>query len=343
MLALLSLALALFLVTLISLGYGPVSIPPQQVLTVLLQQIGITLPWEFEPQHQAVIMSIRLPRTMLGILVGAALAVSGAALQGLFRNPLADPALIGVSAGASLAAVSVIVLGTTGLAFFITWFGPFALPLAAFCGGFLATLLVYRLASSGGRTVVATMLLAGIAINAIAMAGVGLFIFVADDQQLRSLTFWNLGSLGRATWATLGGAIPLLLAPLFFIPRLARALNALLLGEAEAGHLGVDADRVKRWLVLWVALGVGAAVAVSGVIGFVGLVVPHLIRLALGPDHRYLLPGSMLLGATLLLGADLLARTVVAPAELPIGIVTSLLGGPFFLWLLLKQKQRSYF
>ena len=340
------LALALVVVSLLSISLGPVAIAPHEVLAVLLSNLGLSTginSGQIASSHDAVVMAIRLPRTVLGILVGSALALAGATMQGLFRNPLADPGLIGVSAGAALAAVSLIVLGSTSLGVLNASLGPFAIPIAAFLGGMLTTLIVYHLASSNGRTQVATLLLAGIAINAIAMAGVGIFTFVADDQQLRSLTFWNLGSLSGASWPALAAASVLIVPPLFFLMRLAPGLNAFVLGEAEAGHLGFDSASLKRQAVFWVALVVGAAVGISGVIGFIGLVVPHLVRLAIGPDHRYLLPGSALLGGTLLLLADLLARTVVTPAELPIGIVTALLGGPFFIWLLLRQRQSGYF
>jgi iron complex transport system permease protein len=295
----------------------------------------LSLSWTFETRQAMVLWGIRLPRVVLGVLVGAGLSVSGAAMQGLFRNPLADPALVGISSGAALGAVVTIVLGTALPDGWAEMAGPFLLPLAAFAGGALATLLVYRLATSGGRTSVATMLLAGVAINAVAGAGTGLMTFLADDDQLRDLMFWTLGSLGGATWTRLAVVAPLILIGVAVTLPLARPLNALLLGEAEAGHLGIDTQRVKRRVITLAALVVGAATAVSGIIGFIGLVVPHLLRLALGPDHRLLLPGSALLGA------DLLARTVVAPAELPIGIVTALVGGPFFLWLLLRDRQRN--
>jgi iron complex transport system permease protein len=207
----------------------------------------------------------------------------------------------------------------------------------------LTTLLIYRLATSGGRTQVATMLLAGIAINAIAGAGIGLMTFIANDDQLRDITFWSLGSLGRASWPNIGAMLPLVLIALLPLLMLSRPLNALLLGEAEAGHLGVDVQRIKTLVVLAVALAVGAGVAVAGIIGFVGLVVPHLLRLMAGPDHRIVLPGAALLGAALLVGTDLLARTIAVPAEVPIGIMTALVGGPFFLWLLLRdRKQRQW-
>ena len=321
---------------LLSLGAGSVAIAPGEALAIVGAKLGLGAAEGVSPQQELVLLDVRLPRVLLGVLVGAALGVSGAVMQGLFRNPLAEPGLVGVSAGSALGAVAFIVLG--GSLALSPLAGAVALPVAAFAGGLVATALVYRLATRGGRTAVATLLLAGVALAALAGAGTGLLLFVADDAQLRTITFWSLGSLGGATWTALAGAAPLLLLALVAAPRLARPLNALLLGEAEAFHLGVRVEREKRVAVGVAALGVGAAVAVSGVIGFVGLVVPHLGRLALGPDHRRLLPASALLGATLLLLADLAARTLVAPAELPIGILTALVGAPFFLWLLLRER-----
>ncbi|TSE13176.1 iron ABC transporter permease [Mesorhizobium intechi] len=285
-----------------------------------------------------IIYDIRLPRIILGMLVGAALAVSGAVMQGLFRNPLADPGLIGVSAGSSLGAVAIIVLGTSVLAPLMTLLGTLALPLAAFFGGLASTLALYQVATRRGQTSVATMLLAGIALAALAMALTGILIFMADDRQLRDLMFWSLGSLGGATWATIGSVGPIIILALAAMPFLARGLNALALGEATAGHLGIPVQRLKYTAIICVSAAVGASVAVSGGIGFVGIVVPHLLRLLIGPDNRYLLPASALLGASLLLLADAVARTVVAPAELPIGIVTAIAGAPFFLWILLRKR-----
>ena len=338
---LLALLVLLLLSGLLAVGTGMVRIAPGQVLAILAQQVGLTLPWEYDARHEAVLMAIRLPRVLLAVLVGGGLAVSGAAMQGLFRNPLADPGLIGVSSGAALAAVAVIVLGATWLPGLSRVLGPFTLPLAAFAGGVGTTLLVYRVARLAGRTVVATLLLTGIAVNALAGAGTGLLTFVATDEALRSITFWSLGSLSGATWSAIG-----VVATRASCRRRGcwcaaqRALNVMLLGEAEAGHLGIRVERVKRVNVVLVGLSVGAAVAVTGIIGFVGLVVPHVVRLLVGPDHRYVMPGAVLAGAVLLLGADLLSRTLVAPAELPIGIVTAALGAPFFLWLLMRQRQR---
>jgi iron complex transport system permease protein len=285
-----------------------------------------------------IIYDIRLPRVIMGVLIGAALAVSGAVLQGLFRNPLADPGLVGVSAGSSLGAVAVIVLGATVLAPLTALFGTFALPLAAFAGGLATTLVLYRISTRQGRTSVATMLLAGIALGAMALAFTGMLIFIADDRQLRDLTFWSLGSLAGATWQKIAAVAPIIVLALSATPFLARGLNALALGEATASHLGVPIQRLKYVAIVAVAAAVGASVAVSGGIGFVGIVVPHSLRLAIGPDNRYLLPASALLGASMLLLADAASRTIVAPAELPIGIVTAAVGAPFFLWVLLRKR-----
>jgi len=324
---------------LLAVGYGAVAIGPGEALAILAAQLGIELPWAFSRQQEAVLLAIRLPRALVGVLVGAALAVSGAALQGLFRNPLADPALIGVSTGAALAAASVIVLGGSLAAVTAVVPHSLLLPLAAFGGGLATTVVVYRIASRDGRTDVAIMLLAGVAMNAITAAGVGLMVFMSDDQQLRDLNFWLLGSLGGATWDSLGAGAPFLVIGALALLLFARPLNALLLGESEAGHLGFRVERTKRAIVVLAALVTGAAVALTGVISFVGLVVPHVVRLLAGPDHRLLLPCSMMFGAALLLIADLFARTVVLPAELPISILMACIGGPFFIWLLLRRRR----
>jgi len=332
------LAVGLAAAFLLAVGQGAVEIAPGQVLAILGAQVGLDLPWAYDSTQEVVLLAIRLPRACLALLAGAALAVCGATMQGLFRNPLADPGLIGVSTGAAVAAASAIVFGGT-LAVVVP-FVPVAhlIPVAAFGGALAATFVVYRIASRDGRTDIATMLLAGVAINAIAAAGIGLLVFVSDDQELRDLNFWMLGSLSGITWARLLPAmLPILVTVLATIV-FTRHLDALLLGETEALHLGFDVERVKRMLIVLVALAVGATVALSGVIGFVGLVVPHLVRLAIGPEHRTLLPASILLGATLLLVADLLARSLVLPAELPVGILTACVGGPFFLWLLVRRR-----
>ena len=320
---------------LLSLGLGAVRIPPGRVLDILIRGGG-------DPalaRDALVVLNIRLPRTLLGLMVGAGLAVSGALMQGLFRNPLADPALVGISAGSGLAAATVIVLGdrlraAAGLS------GPMpyaALPIAAFLGGLATTFGLYRVATRAGRTSVATMLLAGIALAALAGALTGLLVYASDDRQLRDLTFWMLGSLSGATWAKVAASAPAILPVLLLVPFLGRGLNALVLGEAEAFHLGIAVERLKRLAILLVAVAVGAGVAAAGVIGFVGLVVPHVLRMTIGPEHRRLLPACALLGGALLVLADIVARLVAAPAELPIGIVTALVGAPVFLWLLLGR------
>ena len=289
------------------------------------------------PRDQVVLLDIRFPRLALGLAVGAALAVSGVLLQGLFRNPLADPGIVGVSAGAGLGAVLAIVLGGLLPAGVAALFGSWLVPLAAGLGGWATTLLLYRVATNGKRTEVATMLLAGIALSALAGAATGVLTYLADDRQLRDLTFWGMGSLAGATWTKLTAAAPLMCLAIVLAPRLARGLNALALGEAQAAHMGVDVQRLKRLAIFATAAAAGAAVAVSGGIGFVGLVVPHLLRQIQGPDHRQLLPNAALLGAGLLVLADLFSRTIVAPAELPIGIVTALIGAPVFLWMLVHN------
>ncbi|MCW0000797.1 iron ABC transporter permease [Pararhizobium sp. YC-54] len=289
-------------------------------------------------RDRIIILDIRLPRAVLGMLVGASLAVSGAVMQGLFRNPLADPGLVGVSSGASLGAVLLIVLGSSFFGPLFAIFGFYALPVAAFCGGLITTLLLYKIATRSGQTSVATMLLAGIALGALAGAVTGVLIFMADDKQLRDLTFWGLGSLAGANWMKILSAGPIILVSLAVVPFLARGLNALTLGEAAAFHMGIPVQRLKNIAIVSVAASTGASVAVSGGIGFVGIVVPHVLRMLIGPDHRYLLPASALLGGTLLIFADMIARTIVPPAELPIGIITAFAGAPFFLWILLRGR-----
>lgn len=321
----------------LSLALGPVSLPLLDTLRAALRLSGLPVSAAGLEQAELILGQIRLPRTLLGLAVGAVLALSGVAMQGLFRNPLADPGLVGVSSGAALGAAVAIVAGAS-LGGVPAAFEPYLLSLCAFVGGLGVTALVYRLGRHDGQTSVATMLLAGIALTALAGAAIGLFTYMADDSTLRSLTFWNMGSLNGASYARLWPLLVVALAVSLWLPRRARALNALLLGESEARHLGFDVERLKRELVFCTALGVGAAVAAAGLIGFIGLVVPHLVRLIARPDHRILLPASALAGASLLLLADLVARLALAPAELPIGIVTAMIGAPFFLYLLLRGR-----
>ena len=289
-------------------------------------------------RDRIIVIDIRLPRAVLGFLTGAALGVCGAVMQGLFRNPLADPGIVGVTSGASLGAVAFIVFGQGVLAPVAIALGIFALPVAAFAGSLVATFILYRIASSDGETRIGTLLIAGIAIAALGAALTGLMVYMADDRQLRDITFWSLGSLAGSTWEKAFVAGLVILPSLAAVPFMARALNAFTLGEAAAYHMGVPVERFKRTAILIVSAATGVAVAFSGGIGFVGIIVPHLIRLVAGPDHRFLLPASVFLGGSLLLVADMIARTLVAPAELPIGILTALIGSPFFLWILFRGR-----
>ncbi len=316
------------------IGAFPVSVAD------LLSAIGLSSA-PIDDTTATVLYAIRAPRVLAAFAVGAALAAGGAAMQSLFRNPLADPGLLGVSSGAALAAVTVIVLGEKVMHIVPPPLKPWLLPVAAFLGGLAATIVVYRLAARDGITLVGTLLLAGIAINAIAAAGIGMLVFIADEQQLRTLIFWTMGGFGAVTWVAI---LPTLLVLAVAVPTLlpaAHLLDALALGEREAGHVGVDVERLKRRLVTQVALAVGASVAISGTVGFVGLVAPHIVRLLLGPAHRTLLPAAALFGGAFVVLADALARTVVSPAELPIGVLTALVGGPFFLWLLAGRAARG--
>ncbi|WP_350335398.1 FecCD family ABC transporter permease [Coralliovum pocilloporae] len=285
-----------------------------------------------------ILFEIRFPRVLTGALVGAALATSGAVMQGLFRNPLADPGLIGVSAGAALFAGVIIVLGATVLSGLQAALGYFLLPIGAFIGALCVTALLYRISTHGGVTSIATLLLAGLAVNALAGALLGILIFISDDQQLRDLNFWQLGSLAGATWEKTQIIAPLIMTTLLALFCLGRGLNALVLGESQARYIGVSTQSLKRLGIVLVALATGSAVAVAGAIGFVGIIAPHLLRLIIGPDNRYLLPASALLGGTFVVMADAVCRVIVAPAELPIGIVMALAGAPFFLWILLKRR-----
>ena len=334
--ALLALGALALVAIILSIGRGATAIPVARIFEILGGLFGASS--SAGSGETAIVLQIRLPRTVLGFAVGAALALAGAALQGLFRNPLADPTLIGASSGGALAAVSVIVLGGAVLGPLGGLARALALPVIAFAGAVVSTFLVYRFATRDRQTNVATMLLAGIGIGAIANAGIGILIFVSDDDQLRTLNFWLLGSLAAATWTVVLPALAFLIIPIIFLPRCAAGLNAFALGEAEAGHLGVSVERLKHQLIGLTALAAGASVAVAGAIGFVGLIVPHLVRLAIGADHRLVMPASTMLGGTLLVVADIAARTIVIPAELPIGIVTSLVGGPVFLWLLMRRR-----
>ncbi|MBN1403878.1 MAG: iron ABC transporter permease [Opitutales bacterium] len=325
-LGLLGLVLLLLAVSLAGCVIGSASVSVADVLRVIASRVGL-----YDGANSTadtIIWSLRMPRVVLAALAGASLSMSGAAMQGMFRNALADPALIGVSGGGALGAVGAAVLG-----------GSLAvMPPAAIVGALATTALVYRLAKVGHRVQSQTMLLAGLAVNALSGALVGFLIQIAPYEQIRGVLFWLLGSLSGATWRVCGIAALFVTVPLLLLPRHSRALNAMLLGDAEAFHLGYDVRRVKRSCVTLSACMVGASVAFCGAIGFVGLVVPHVVRMLFGPDHRILLPASALGGALLMVLADIAARTLDAPAELPVGVLTALMGAPFFLYLIQTRK-----
>ncbi len=327
------LAILLVVSCLISLHVGPTGVGLRDLFAYLTGNGG-----SLTTQERVILEAVRLPRTALGLLIGAALAVSGAMMQGLFRNPLADPGIVGVTSGAGLAAVSAIVLGGGALAPIASLLGNQFLPLMAFFGGLVVTWLLYAIATRDGRTSTTALILCGIAIGALAGAVMGLLIVVADDRQLRDITFWSLGSLGGATYGRVLSILPFIVFVMAIIPFVAKGLDALILGDAAAFHMGIPVQRLKRVVIVAVAAACGSTVAVAGSIGFVGIVVPHLLRLAMGPSHRFLLPGSALGGGALLLIADAVSRTVAAPMELPIGVVTALFGAPVFLFLLIGKN-----
>ncbi|OEU86458.1 heme ABC transporter permease [Streptomyces abyssalis] len=324
---------ALVALGLLSAGIGAYGIPVGDVLGSLAHRLGVGGA-PLDRVAESVLWNVRLPRVALALLAGASLGCAGALMQGVFGNPLAEPGVIGISSGAAVGAVA-------SIAFGLSFLGNWTVTACAFVAGLVTVLLVYVLSRSGGRTEVVTLILTGIAVNAFAGALIGLFIFFADNAQISQITFWQLGSLAQATWPKVLAVLPCALLGLFAAPFYARKLDLLSLGERSARHLGVDVERLRVALVLVVALFTAAAVAVAGVITFVGLLVPHLLRMAAGPGHRFLVPGSALGGALVLVAADLAARTVAQPAELPLGVLTALLGSPFFFWLLRRARRRQ--
>ncbi|WP_395638377.1 FecCD family ABC transporter permease [Pseudolysinimonas sp.] len=314
---------------------GQLPVQPTEVIGSLLRAVGIPNDWApDDPIIESALWIVRFPRILMAIVVGAALAAAGAVMQAIFGNPLAEPGVVGVSSGAALGAATAIVLGLSA-------FGDYAIALFAFVGGLLATLLVYFVSRANGRTEVVTLLLTGIAVNAFASAGLAFALFAASTASREQIIFWQLGSLNGALWnevlvvavvAVIGVAVAVLLG---------RRYDLLSLGERNARHLGLDVERLRLVSIVVVALLTGVAVAFVGIIAFVGLVVPHVVRMLLGPQHRSLIVYSAFGGAVLMLAADLLARTIVPGAELPIGMLTSLVGGPFFFFLLWRQRRRS--
>jgi iron complex transport system permease protein len=332
------LLLVLLGVALVAAAIGAAGIP----LTRLPAALGLPFGSEADAatlaRDQLVLWSIRLPRIAIAVVIGALLAASGAIMQGLFRNPLADPALVGVASGGALAAATTIVLGDRLLAATQITLPFGTLPFAAFIGSLVTALVLQRISAHEGRTSVAVFLLGGLALAALANAGIGFLVFVADDRQLRDITFWLLGSLSGATWPKAATILPIVVLGLSAIPLIARGLDVLALGESEAFHSGVDVERLKKICIVLVSAMTGAAVSICGVVGFVGIVVPHLLWLVIGPGHRLLLPASALLGAILMIAADTMARVLAAPAEVPVGILTAAFGAPFFLYILLRQR-----
>lgn len=328
-----ALLLALLALIPVAASLGAYPVPVADVLSSLQHRIGLG-GTELDRVAESVLWNVRFPRIVLALLVGASLGCAGALMQGVFGNPLAESGVIGVSSGAAVGAVGVIAFG-------LDFLGNWTVSLFAFVSGLGTVLLVYAMSRSGGRTEVVTLILTGIAVNAFAGALIGLFLFFADTAAINQITFWQLGSLSAATWPKVLAVLPFAAVGLGVAPLYARRLDLLALGERPARHLGVDVERLRLVLVLLIALLTAAAVSVSGIIGFVGLVVPHLLRMAAGPGHRFLVPAGALLGALVLLAADLTARTVAAPAELPLGVLTALLGSPFFFWLLRRTRRRQ--
>tara|TARA_B100000941_G_scaffold82211_1_gene56537 strand:+ start:37720 stop:38787 length:1068 start_codon:yes stop_codon:yes gene_type:complete len=333
--------LILLLISILSISYGPVEISLIQIKDIFLNQIGFKEnSTSFSKIHQTVLLNIRLPRIILAILVGAGLGTSGAILQGLFRNPLVDPGFIGVSSGAAIGAMITIMFGKFIYSFIPSFLENFTLPILAMTGAFLTTLLVYKMSKVGNKTNIMAMLLSGIAINALCGSIIGLFVSMSSDEELRSFTFWTLGGLDMADWNVSFITSLFIITPFIFIYKIQYQMDIFMLGDAESEHLGVNSELLKKKIILISSIMVGVGVSFCGMIGFIGLVTPHLIRLFIGPNHRYLIPGSALMGAILLILSDLISKSVIAPAQLPIGVVTSALGAPFFLWLIYSQKRR---
>lgn len=329
------LVVALVALAVVAAGTGQLRVPPAEVLGSVLHRLGIDAgPLPSHPNGDAALWTIRFPRVVMALLAGAALATAGAVMQGVFGNPLADPGVVGVSSGAALAAC-------TGIVFGLNFLGAFTSAALAFVGGLVTTLVVYLLARSGGRTEVVTLVLTGVAVNAVAGAGIAFLTFLADTQAREQIVFWQLGSLNGTRWQYVAVVAPFVAVGLLVAVLVARRLDLLALGERAARHVGVDVERLRVVSIVAVALLTAAAVAFCGIIAFVGLVVPHLIRMVVGPGHRALVPLSALGGAVLLLAADLVARTAVAYADLPIGMLTALVGGPFFFWLIRRTRRQA--
>jgi iron complex transport system permease protein len=329
------LGLGLIAVSLIAAGRGQVPISPAEVAGSMLHRLGLDVgPMPSAVQGENALWLVRFPRVALAVIVGAALGCAGALMQGVFGNPLAEPGVVGVSSGAAVGAAAAIVSG-------ITVAGIWTTAAAAFIGGVLTTLIVYAMSRTRGRTEVVTLVLTGVAVNATAGALLGLLMFVTDDDGVRAIAFWQLGSLAQATWGAVAVAGPCAVIGLTVAVVLARRLDLLALGERPARHLGVDTERLRIVAIVATALLTASAVAFTGIISFVGLVVPHLIRMVAGPGHRVLIPASALGGAVVVVTADLIARTAIDYQELPLGVLTAVVGGPAFFWLLRRTRSRA--
>ena len=332
--------LLLNILVVVSITFGPVDITLSQMKDILLHKIGFYSNDTFSKIHETVLLNIRLPRVIMAILVGLGLGTAGAILQGLFRNPLVDPGFIGVSSGGAIGAMVAIMFSQ-----YIYYYIPqilmqFILPILAMAGSFITTMLVYKMSKVYNKTNIMAMLLSGIAINALSGSIIGLFISISSDAELRSFTFWTLGGLDMSDWNIVGITSLFIILPFLIIYKLQYQMDIFMLGDAEAEHLGLNVESLKKKVILISSIIVGVSVSFCGMIGFIGLVTPHLVRLILGPNHKYLIPGSAILGAILLTTSDLIAKTIISPAQLPIGVVTSAIGAPFFVWLILNQKRR---
>jgi len=315
----------------------------KEIFYILFNQFGFLGNTEndfFSNIQESVLINIRFPRVILAILVGAGLGTSGAILQGLFRNPLVDPGFIGVSSGAAVGAIISIMFGKLLSNFLPHILQAFLLPILAIIGSFLTIMIVYSLSKVNGKTNVMAMLLSGVAINAIAGSIIGFFVSISSDLELRSFTFWTMGGLDNSDWFIVILVSFFTILPFLFIYKFKTEIDIFMLGDSEAANLGVNVEYLKRKIILISSIMVGISVAFCGMIGFVGLVTPHLIRLFISPNHKYLIPGSALLGSLILVLSDFISKTIISPAQLPIGIVTSAIGAPFFVWLILSQKRR---
>ncbi|MET0921471.1 MAG: iron ABC transporter permease [Acidimicrobiia bacterium] len=331
---LLVLTIGLVVASIVAIGIGAFHASPGEVLSVIAHRLGLNIGTQPDALVDSVVWDIRIPRVLLAMVVGGALGCAGAAMQGAFANPLAEPGIIGVSSGAALGAVAAIVLGFTLLD---TW----SVAGAAFVGGLITVAIVYFASRSDGRTEVVTLILTGVALNALTGAVIGLFTYLSTDAELRSITFWTLGSVAQATWPKVLVVMPIAIIGIILASSQARKLDLLSLGERSARHLGVNVERLRILMLVVVAMLTASAVAVSGIILFVGLVMPHIIRMIAGPGHRVLLPASALAGALALVVADTVSRTVIAPSEIPLGVLTALVGAPFFLWMLRRTRARQ--